>query len=61
MSAPSGPARAQGDLERLGSFFAMLLKAGTYAKVTVSVQNGQLGLVHLDQSFKVQDLPGPPT
>lgn len=50
------------ELDRLQQFFATLLgHRATYAKVTVSVQGGQVAMVHVDRSYKLEQLPGPDT
>jgi len=45
------------DLERLGRFFAGLVQSKAFAKVTVSVQKGEIGLVHVDRSYTPDQLP----
>jgi hypothetical protein len=51
------PRDTAADLERLQQFFAELLTQGAYAKVTVSVQQGKVGMVHVDRSYTVDQLP----
>lgn len=44
-------------MERLARFFAELAQAQAFAKVTVSVQKGKIGLVHVDRSYTPDQLP----
>jgi hypothetical protein len=54
----TSPREATSDLDRLQKFFATLLADdGAYAKVTVSVQRGKLGMVHVDRSYTIEQLP----
>lgn len=46
------------ELDHLRQFFATLLgQRDAYAKVTVSVQGGRVAMVHVDRSFKLDQLP----
>lgn len=52
------PTATRDELDRLRQFFATLLgHREVYAKVTVSVQGGQVAMVHVDRSFKLDQLP----
>ena len=53
-----GTPATRDELDRLHRFFAGIVgQSGYYAKVTVSVQDGRVGLVHVDQTYRVQQLP----
>lgn len=52
------PTATREELEHLRRFFATLLgHRDAYAKVTVSVQGGRVAMVHLDRSYKLEELP----
>lgn len=46
------------ELDHLRRFFATLLgDREAYAKVTVTVQRGQVAMVHVDRSYTLEQLP----
>lgn len=57
MTTPGPAKRAAGPLGRLIQFLIELAQEQGFAKITLTVQKGQIEMVHVDRSYRIAELP----